>query len=200
MRGKISSPAISGVITLFSVPTTLQVGNEIRVNIDGDLYDYDKAWYEPWYGCFTVERAGYHNYATFDGFGVVIGPEWAPTIGLGPMPDTTVLVTARLWAQPSAWAGTDWDWDRIAELGWVGPVATETKTIIPTGVPPPPECETDSDCVALYGAGYYCEAGRCVDAGGFPPPPPPPKGVDWRLVALGGGALLAGAIIFRVRR
>ncbi|GAI38744.1 unnamed protein product [marine sediment metagenome] len=106
MRGKISSPAISGVITLFSVPTTLQVGNEIRVNIDGDLYDYDKAWYEPWYGCFTVERAGYHNYATFDGFGVVIGPEWAPTIGLGPMPDTTVLVTARLWAQPSAWAGT----------------------------------------------------------------------------------------------
>jgi len=200
MRGRISSPAISGVITLFTVPATLKVGKEIQVKIDGDLYDYDKGWYEPWYGCFTVERAGYRNYDTFEGWGKVIGPQWAPTLGLGPMSDISVVVTVKLWAQPSAWAGTDWDWDRIAELGWVGPLDTKTKTIVPTGIPPPPEeCDIPGATQCVGADLYTCTAGEWIltEANS---PECPPKGFDWKWVALGSGALLAGAILFRARR
>lgn len=198
MRGKISSPGITGAFTMVSVPATLKVGSEIRVKVDGNLYNYDYGWYDFWAGCFTAERSGYRNHALFGGNGQVIGPELAPTISLGPMPVIPVLITVKLWGHPDYWVS--WDW---GTQGWVL-AATRTVTITPTGVPPtpPPECDVPG-ATQCFGADLYtCIAGEWVLTEADSPEcvAPPPKVIDWKWVALGGGALLAGAIIFRVRR
>lgn len=192
MRGRISSPGITGAITMLSVPETLKVGSEIRVKVDGSLYNYDYGWYDFWAGCFTAERTGYRNHALFGGNGQVIGPEMAPTISLGPMPVTSVLITVKMWGNPDYWVS--WDW---GTQGWVL-AATRTVTIVPSGVPPP-ECDTLGATECHDGNLYTCVAYEWVLTEEDSPECEAPK-VDWKWVALGGGALLAGAILFRTRR
>ena len=200
MRGRISSPGITGAITTLSVPTTLEVGSEIRLKVDGELYNYEYSWYDFWAGCFTAERTGYRNHSLFGGNGQVIGPEWpGPTISLGPMPVTSALITVKLWGNPDYWLS--WDWGAV---GWVL-AATRTVTIVPSGVPPtpPPECDVPGAAQCFGFDLYTCEGGEWVLTEANCPEceaPPAEGDFPWKWVALGGGALLAGAIIFRTRR
>lgn len=200
MRGKVSSPGITGAITTLSVPETLKVGSEIRVKVDGSLYNYEYSWYDFWAGCLTAERTGYRDHKIFGGNGQVIGPEWAPTISLGPMPVSSVLITVKLWGNPDYWVS--WDW---GAQGWVL-ADTKTVTIVPSGVPPtpPPECDTPG-ATQCFGADLYtCVAGEWYLTEANSPeceaPPPTPMGIDWKWVALGGGAIVAALIIAGKRR
>lgn len=192
MRGKISSPGITGAFTRVDAPATLSVGSEINVKLDGNLYNYDFSWWRVWTGCFTAERTGYRDYAQFGGSGVEIGPEWAVTLGLGPMPDSSVNITVKLWGNPYP---LNWDWG--GRYGWVL-AATRPVTIFPTGVLPP-ECDTLGATECRDGNLYTCVAYEWMLTEEDSPECEAPK-VDWRWVALGGGALLAGAILFRTRR
>jgi len=194
MRGKISSPGITGAFTRVDVPATLPVGSEINVKLDGNLYNYDFSWWRVWTGCFTAERSGYQDYAQFGGNGVEIGPERVATLGLGPMPDSSVDITVKLWGNPYP---LNWDWG--GGYGWVL-AATRAVTIVPSGVPPTPptECDTPgaTQCFGADGADLYtCIAGEWVLAEANSPECEAPKGFDWRWIALGGGAIIAVIIL-----
>lgn len=98
------SPGITGVFTRFEVSAEIPVGDEIRIVVDGNLYDYSRSPLAHWNGAFTAEGNGRKDCSTFDGFGTTIGPEVRHTLKLGPMPDTPVDIEVKLWGNPSAWA------------------------------------------------------------------------------------------------
>lgn len=100
----IGSPAITGYFTRVDVPSELTIGDEISIKVDGNLEDPTRSALAHWNGAFTAEGNGRKDCATFDGYGKVIGPEWAATLKLGPMPDTPVTIIVKLWGNPSAWA------------------------------------------------------------------------------------------------
>ncbi|GAH80117.1 unnamed protein product, partial [marine sediment metagenome] len=104
------------------------------------------------------------------------------------------------WGNPDYWVS--WDW---GAQGWVL-ADTKTVTIVPSGVPPtpPPECDTPG-ATQCFGADLYtCVAGEWDLTEANSPeceaPPPTPMGIDWKWVALGGGAIVAALIIAGKRR
>lgn len=117
---------ITGEFTRLDYPKSLNPGEDIEIKVDGNLVDLSKSWIDFWSGCFTAERPGVKATDRFSGNGTVIGPEWAPTLHVGTMPSASVSIIVKIWANESYWA--DWDWDRIAELGWEE-IVTKTITI-----------------------------------------------------------------------
>lgn len=187
----VSSPGITGVITKLEVPRKLKVGAKINVKLDGDLYNPDFGWYDFWAGCFTVERAGYRSYKIFGGNGEVIGPDWAPTIGIGFMPSSPVTLTVKLWGNPDYW--TFWDWGAV---GWTQ-VAVRTVTIQPIGGGA--ECLITADC-AKFGPNYICVGGVCIEKDTGEPPPVEVAALPWKWIAAAGGALVVAVIVAQVAK
>jgi len=117
---------VAGEFTRLDYPKSLDPEEDIKIKVDGDLVDLSKSAIDFWAGCFTAKRVGIKDASKFTGWGTVIGPEWAPTLHLGIMPSASVSIIVKLWANDSFWA--EWDWDRIAELGWEE-IVSETITI-----------------------------------------------------------------------
>jgi len=122
----IGTSTIIGEITRLDYPKSLDPGKDIVIKIDGNLVDLSKSWLDFWQGAFTIEGIGRKDVARFFGWGTVIGPEWPETLHLGKMPDASVAITVKMWANDSFWA--DWDWNRLAALGWKE-IVTKTITI-----------------------------------------------------------------------
>ena len=122
----IKAGTIAGEFTRLEYPKSLNPGKDIEIKVDGNLVDLSKGIFDFWSGCFTAERTGVKDADRFSGNGTVIGPEWAPTLHLGVMPSASVTITVKMWANESYWE--EWDWDRIAELGWEE-IVTKTITI-----------------------------------------------------------------------
>jgi len=109
MRGNVSrvsgigSPAYSGEFTRTDVPSEIPVGDDIVITVDGNVEDPSKSAADLWSGAFTAEGNGQKDCAVFKGSGVKIGPEWAPHLNLGAMPDSPVEITLRLWGNEAYW-------------------------------------------------------------------------------------------------
>jgi len=84
--------------------TEVPVGDNIKIKVDGDLQDLTRSPTAHWNGAFTAEGNGKKDCTTFDGYGTVIGPEWADTLNLGSMPNKPMTITVTLWGNSSAWA------------------------------------------------------------------------------------------------
>ncbi|GAI78668.1 unnamed protein product [marine sediment metagenome] len=99
---------ISGEITRFDVPSEIPVGDEISFKVDGNLYDPTRSPLAVWNWCLAAKGNGRKDYAFGAGTGTVIGPEIAPRLKLGIMPDVPVEVELRLYGNSSMWS--TWDW------------------------------------------------------------------------------------------
>lgn len=100
--------SITGAFTRCDVPAEVAVGEEIKFKVDGNINDPDRSWAAQWTGCFTAEGDGRKDYDTFNVVGKTGGPEWAPTLSLGIMPDIPVNVTVKLWGNSKYHAGWSW--------------------------------------------------------------------------------------------
>lgn len=103
------SPGITGEITRFDVPSEVPVGDEIKFKVDGNLYDPTRSPLAIWNWVLVAKGNGKRDYAIGSGTGTVIGPEWAPTLRLGTMPDAPVHIELRLYGNSSMWS--IWHWD-----------------------------------------------------------------------------------------
>ncbi len=102
--------AITGSITRFDVPSEIPVGGAINIKVDGDLRDPTRSPLAVWNWCLAAKCkvTGKKDYAFGAGTGTVIGPEIAPTLKLGTMPDVPVTIELRLYGNSSMWS--TWDW------------------------------------------------------------------------------------------
>jgi len=99
---------ITGNITRFDVPSEIPVGDEISIRVDGDLRDLTRSPLAIWNWVLAAKGNGQKDFAFGAGTGTVIGPEWAPTLRLGTMPDVPVNIELRLYGNSSMWS--TWDW------------------------------------------------------------------------------------------
>jgi len=104
------SPGITGEITRFDAPSEVPVGNEINFRVDGNLYDPTRSPTAMWNWVLAAKGNGRRDYAVGSGLGTAIGPEAAPTLRLGAMPNTPVTIELRLYGN-SSWLSTWTGWD-----------------------------------------------------------------------------------------
>ena len=100
--------SITGTITRFDVPSVIPVGSEIKFKVDGDCYDPTRSPLAMWNWVLAAKGNGKRDFAFGAGTGTVIGPEIAPTLKLGIMPDIPVTIELRLYGNSSMWS--TWDW------------------------------------------------------------------------------------------
>ena len=115
MRGqKISAVNMTqSKITKFEVPATIPVGDDIKIKVDAERYDYDKGPLARWCGCLAAKtNQGGQDKIVFDGTGTNIGMDIAGggELNLGPMQDSSLVITAKLFANPGLLCGS-WNWD-----------------------------------------------------------------------------------------
>jgi len=108
MRGRVGSPGITGDIIRFDAPSEVPVGDEIKIKVDGNLNDPTRSPTAIWNWVLAVKGNGERDHAFGAGTGTVIGPETAPTLSLGVMPNMPVTVELRLYGNSSMLS--TWDW------------------------------------------------------------------------------------------
>ena len=99
---------ITGEITRFDLPSEIAVGKLISFKVDGDLYDPTRSAIAIWNWVLAAKGNKTKDFAFGAGTGTRIGPEIAPTLKLGTMPDVPVTIELRLYGNSSMWS--TWDW------------------------------------------------------------------------------------------
>ncbi len=124
--------AVTGQIQLQSCPSVLGYNQEIRLVIDGVLYDSRLTAGGLWRGHFDVAGNGIERELSFYGFGVEIGPESPATVTLGYMPEADVQVSINLYGETCVSGQVPpWEWGRSVL------VDSRTITIKFSTTPPP---------------------------------------------------------------